>query len=339
MSYDLSPEAIIRHLDNHNLAPFYLFYGPSEFLKETVLAKLKKLVLDPATAELNYQSFYADEAGAEQVIEAARSLPFMSDHRVVVVRRAEAFSRSDQEKFLPYLDSPVESTYLIFLTVEGNLRHPLFSRIRKYGTAVRFLALKETQVITWLLATARDMGINISREACAYLRQIVGDRLMELHGELQKLATRYGSRRIGVEQVQEMATKTRPYSVFELMDHLSEKDCKKALEALHRLLDQGGKNSALPILGMLNRQFRLLWKARHLTKGGAQKQAPSALGVPPFLARKLLVQAGRWSEVQLRDFLESLCLADSRLKSGSQENVILDHLVISLCKGYAGEDA
>ncbi len=333
MSQDLSPEAILKHLDNCKLAPYYLFYGPSEFLKETALAKLKEKVLEPATADLNLQIFYADEATAEDVMDAARSLPFMAETRLIIVTRTESFSKADLEKFLPYLDNPVPSTCLIFVARDANFRHPLFSRIRKEQRAVAFLPLKESRVVPWLVATARDMGVRISPEACAYLHQVVGNSLMELHGELEKLSIRYGANSIGVDQVREMATKIRGYSVFELIDSLSEKDCQKALEALHKLLEQGGKNSALSILGMLNRQFRLLWKAKYMKARGAQREIPRALGIPPFLARKLMTQVDNWSEADLKRLLESLCMVDSRLKSGSQEDILLDHLIITLCEG------
>ena len=332
MSQDLSPEQVLKQLDNCNLAPYYLFHGPSEFLKETTLTKFKKKALEPATADLNLQIFYADEATAEEVIEAARSLPFMAETRLVIVRRTESFSKADQDNFLPYLDNPVSSTCLIFVAREANFRHPLFSRIRKEGRSVAFLPLKESRVVPWLMATAKDMGLKISPEACAYLHQIVGNSLMELHGELEKLSIRYGANSIGIDQVREMATNIRGYSVFELIDSLSEKHCQKALEALHKLLEQGGRNSALSILGMLNRQFRLLWKAKHMKARGAQKEIPKVLGIPPFLARKLMNQVDNWSEADLKRLLESLCMVDSRLKSGSQEDILLDHLIMTLCQ-------
>jgi len=333
MGSDLGPEAVIKQLDTSKLAPFHLFYGPSEFLKENVLTKLRQKVLDPAVADFNLQVFYADEAGAEEIVEAARSVPFMAERRLVIVRRTELFRKVEQEKFLSYLDNPVASTYLIFVATDVNFRYPLFSRIRKEGTAVYFSPLRDNRVVPWLLATAREMGLKISHEACAYLHQIVGNSLMELYSELEKLSIRYGHEPVGIEKVRQMATKMRAYSIFELTDHISAKDCKKALETLRKLLEQGGKDSALSILGMLNRQFRLLWRVKFMKARGAQKDIPQALGIPPFLARKLIIQVDNWSEAELREFLGNLCLVDSRLKSGSQEGILLDHLIISLCKG------
>ena len=331
MQTDASPETVLRQLNTLELSPVYLFYGPNEFLKEKVLARFRQKVLAPGTADFNVQVFYGDEAGAEEIIEAARSVPFMAERRLVIVRRASSLGKTEQARFLSYLDNPVISTCLIFVATDVNFRHPLFSRIRKNATAVHFTRVRENRIVPWLMATAKDMGLNITHEACAYLHQIVGNSLMELHGELEKLSLRYGKDPVDVSQVKEMATWTRAYSIFELTDYLSQKDCKRALEALHKLLEQGGRDSALSILGMLNRQFRLLWRVKFMKARGAEKEVPSAVGMPPFLARKLLAHVDKWSEGQLKKFLGSLCVVDSRLKSGSQEDIVLDHLIISLC--------
>ncbi|MBW2021737.1 MAG: DNA polymerase III subunit delta [Deltaproteobacteria bacterium] len=338
MSKDLSPEAILGQLETPDLGPYYLFHGPSDFLKENTIAKVKRKILDPATADFNLQVFYADETTPGQVLEAACSVPFMADRRIVIVRRTESYRKSDQERFLPYLDNPATSTCLLLVASTVDFRQPLFARIRKKGRSVFFAPLKEARIIPWLRSTAREMGLDISPEACAYLYQIVGSSLMELYGELEKLSVRYGKSPVGIEQVKEMAAKTRAHSIFELMNYISEKDPGKALNVLHKLLAQGGREAALRILGMLNRQLRLLWQVKAMRERGKERDIPTALGIPPFFARRLRDQGDGWTEAELREFLESLCLADTRLKSGSREDIILDHLIMSLCKGEAQEE-
>ena len=332
MGSDLDPDTVVKHLHTSKVAPFYLFYGPNEFLKENVLMKFRQKLLDQAAADFNLEVFYGDEGSAEEIADAARSVPFMAERRLIIVRRAEVFRKVEQETLLSYLDNPVASTCLIFVASDVNFRSPLFSRIKKEGTAVYFSSLRDNQVASWLVDAARDMGLKISHEACAYLEQIVGNNLMELFSELEKLSIRYGNKPVGIEEVRQMATKMRAYSIFELVDYISTKECKKALEALHKLLEQGGKDSALSILGMLNRQLRLLWRAKFMKIRGAEKDIPKVLGVPSFLAKKLVRQVDNWSESDLKELLGKLCFLDSRLKSGSQEDILLDHLIISLCK-------
>ncbi|RLB18210.1 MAG: DNA polymerase III subunit delta [Deltaproteobacteria bacterium] len=339
MQRDVKPEELLKRLETGTLSPYYLFYGPSEFLKENVLMQIRNRALAPGTRDFNLQVFYGDEASPGQVLEAARSLPFMAERRMVIVRRAEGFKKADQKDFLPYLETPVPSTYLIFLASNVDFRQPLFSKIREAGRAVHFAPLREGQIVPWLRSVARDMGLRISREACAYLHQIAGNSLMDLYGELEKLSLRYGDNPIGIEQVRETAINSKAYNIFELVDRVSEKRCASALQVLHRLLQQGGRDSALGIIGMLNRQFRLLWQTKWMKAQGQAQEVAKKLGIPPFSARKLLEQSENWSEGQLREFLESLYQADSRIKSGSQEEIILENVIISLCKGKHQEES
>ncbi|RLB86986.1 MAG: DNA polymerase III subunit delta [Deltaproteobacteria bacterium] len=338
MGRDLSPEIILTNLEASKLPPYSLFYGPSEFLKENLISKLKRSLLESATAEFNLQIFYADESTPEEVLEAARSLPFMSERRVVIVRRTESYKRKDQEKFLPYLDAPVTSTFLLFVTSSVEFHGPLLSSIRKAGYSVYFAPLKENRVVPWLRSMAKDMELNISPQACAYLHQIVGNSLMELHAELEKLSIRYGDSAVGIAEVREMASKTRAHSIFELVESVTEKDCPGALRVLHELLAQEGKDSVLAVVGMLNRQLRLLWQVKSMKGEGKEANIPEALGIPPFIARKLINQADEWTRDELRKFLESLYMADSALKSGSRGDITLDYLIVSLCREKAQEE-
>ena len=97
---------------------------------------------------------------------------------------------------------------------------------------MNFTNLSEGQVVPWIKRTAGELGLRIDGEACAYLRQIVGNSLRELFAELEKLRLRYGEETVGVEQVKELALHSRVYTIFELMKSVSERKCAKSLSIL-----------------------------------------------------------------------------------------------------------
>jgi DNA polymerase III delta subunit len=133
--------------------------------------------------------------------------------------------------------------------------------------------------------------------------------------------------------VKEAVTHSRVYTVFELMDAVSMKDCASSLRILKRYLEEEDPRDApLGLISMLNRQVRLLWQAKGvlLKRGGAQ-EVQKKTGLSPFPARKLVEQAPRWTEKELKNALERLRRSDDRLKSGSSPRVILESLVLSLC--------
>ncbi len=100
MSGELRPEDILTRLKKGRVDPYYLFYGPGEFRLEKVLDKIRDRYLPESARDLNLEIFYGDETGAAEIINRARSLPFLADNRLIIVRRTENFKAEALEKFL-----------------------------------------------------------------------------------------------------------------------------------------------------------------------------------------------------------------------------------------------
>jgi DNA polymerase-3 subunit delta len=334
MARDLAPEEVLKSLKEGNLAPFYLFHGPGEFRLEKVLDKIRSSFIPAAARALNVEVFYGGEKiDPAEIISRARSFPFLASNRLIIIRRTEKFRAADLEMFLPYLEEPVETTCLIFVSSKTDFRMNFYKRIRSLGRAVDFTNLSERQMVPWIKRTAEELGLKIDSEACAYLHQIVGNSLRELFAELEKLRLRYGEEVVGVEQVKELALHTRIYTIFELMKSISERKCPESLRILNRFLEEEDKLGApLQILGMLNRQFRLLWQTKHiLSKGGDKADVARTLGLPGFSAREFVAHSKVWSVKELEKGLGQLYQADGLVKSGSRPKPVLENVVFSLC--------
>jgi DNA polymerase-3 subunit delta len=330
---DIEPESVLQQLAKGQLFPFYLFYGPSEFQLEKVLCKIRDTFIPESLRDLNLEIFYGDETHPSKIIDAAKSLPFMCHSRLIILRRTEAFSPGDLESFVPYLEKPSETTCIIFLSSKPDFKKLFYRRCRELGRAVHFRTLKDNQVVPWIRRIARDMGLAIDGAACAYLQQIIGARLQDLHSELQKLYLRYGEKNVGVQEVKQMAIHSRSYTIFELMDRVSFRDCVEALFVLEKFLGEEDKDGILRVLGMLNRQIGLLWRAKRLVQGGVQPpDVAKQLRLPPFLVNRLIQQSKCWEFDKLENSVPLLCQADDLVKSGSSGGLVLENLVVSLCR-------
>lgn len=333
MPEDLQPEHVLEAARGERIAPFYLFYGPGEFRMERVLATLRTLIVPEAVRDFNLEVLYGDESQPEEILHRARSLPFLGQRRLIILRRTESFTEGQLERFLPYLENPSPSTCLIFLSAKANFKTTFYKKFRAQGVAVLFDELKGNEVVPWIKRTAsEDLGMTLAREACAYLHAVVGTRPRELYSELEKLRLRYGEK-VSVDQVRESVTHSRVYTVFELMDAVSMKDCRSSLRILKRYLEEEDPREApLGLISMLNRQTRLLWQAKGalLKRGGAQ-EVQKKTGLPGFLAKKLVEQASRWTEKDLQAALERLQRSDDLIKSGSSAGPVLESLLLSLC--------
>jgi DNA polymerase-3 subunit delta len=334
MSDDRQPDDVLKSAKKGQPAPYYLFYGPGEFRMERVLKTLRSLLVPEEARDFNLEVLYGDEAiEPEQIINKASSVPFLADRRLIVVRRTESFKAEQLERFLPYLDRPSPSTCLIFISSKTNFTTKFYRKFRTEGAAVLFDDLKGNQAVPWIRKTAlEDFGLTLDEEACASLFEVVGNRPRELYSEIEKLHLRYG-KKVGPEQVKEAVAHSRVYTIFELMDAVSEKNCASSLRILKRYLEEEDpRDGPLGLLSMLNRQVRLLWQAKAVSlKRGRAAEVQEKAGVPPFVANRLLEQAPRWTQKELKEALERLRRSDDRLKSGSSPRVILETLILSLC--------
>jgi DNA polymerase-3 subunit delta len=333
MAGDLKPQHVLKSLEKGQLSSFYLFYGPNEFHLEKVLSNVSETFLPPGARDLNLRVFYGDESEAADIIDSACSLPFLSDRRLIIVRRTEAFAASALETFIPYLENPVESTCLIFVSSITNFSRKFYKRIRDLGGAVNFQNLGEREIVPWIRKTAKGLGLNIEGQACARLYEIVGNRLADLYSELEKLHLRYGEASVGVEEVKELAINSRFYTIFELMDRVSFRRCPESIAVLNRFLEEEDRSAPLKLVGMLSRQIRLLWPTGSIvSEGGHAADVARKLGLRDFQARRLVQQSEHWNAEELEEALELVYKADGLIKSGSQSRMVLENFVLSVCQ-------
>ena len=332
MAGDIRPESIIKSLEKGHLAPFYLFYGPGEFRTEKLLEKIKTSFLPESVRDLNLEFFYGGETAPEEVIQRARSMPFMAKSRLIVVRRVEEFRKEQLEKFIPYLESPSESTCVIFLSRQTDFKKGFYKAIKAAGLAVKFEALRQDQVAGWIKQTAHDLGLELDGQTSDYLERIVGNNPRELYGELEKLRLKF-TKVSEVDQIKDIVIGSKIYSIFELVDMVSTKRCADSLKALGRYLQEEDKRFApFQVIGMLNWQIRLLWQTKFvLSQGGGFNEVAEKLSRNRFKAKDLMSQAKQWSVEELERGLHLLYEADGWLKSGSRPKPVLESVLISLC--------
>jgi DNA polymerase III subunit delta len=331
MPDDRPPEEVLKALEKRRLAPVYLFCGPGEFRMEKVLDQIKASLIPEGVKDFNLEIVYGGEAKPDEILQHARSFPLMADHRLIIVRRTEAFSPEDLGKFLSYFEKPAASACLIFVSSKTDFNKPFYKSLRSRGWSVRFEELKTQQVVPWITKTASAMGFTIEPRAAAHLSDIIGNRAGELYSELEKLSLRFG-KEVSLEQVQESVKHSRVYTVFELMERISSRNKRASLVVLNRFLEEEDKRDApLRVIGMLNRQMRLLWQTKLLAEKGAEAaDVMKMLGTPRFSAMELLKNAKRWKADELERGFELLYEADGRIKSGLRPKPVLENLILSL---------
>ena len=332
MPVEIAPEAVLNHLHKGRLNPVYLFHGPNDFSLEKILKQIRETYIPEGARDFNLSIFDGDSrVNPGDIFDAARSLPFLASNRLIIVRRTDHIPAGDLEVLLPYLEKPVDTSCLILVALKPDFRMKFFRSIKKLGYAVNFRELTDRQAVPWIKAEARELGLNIKMEACRHLHEIVGNRSRTLHTELEKLYLRHGTQEVGVNEIKELSIFSRMYTIFELMDEISQRRKAESLSILNRYLEEEGKDAAFGIIGMLTRQIRIIFQAKVFSSERVPKpEMAKKLGVPGFLVNKVMDQARRWQEKDLEKALVLLYQADGRLKLGSQARLVLENFVLSI---------
>jgi DNA polymerase-3 subunit delta len=174
MPVEIAPGTVLSHLKEGRLGPVYLFYGPDDFHLEKTLRQIRETFILESARDFNLHVFDGDgSVNPGDILDAARSLPFLSSNRLIIVRRTDHMAAADLEVLIPYLKKPVDTTCLIFVALKPDFRLKFFSNLKKLGHAVNFRELSDRQVVPWIVAQAREMGLTISTDACRHLQ---GDR-------------------------------------------------------------------------------------------------------------------------------------------------------------------
>jgi DNA polymerase-3 subunit delta len=295
-----------KELNSGKARAVYWLTGPETFLVEESLRLLVESLLPPEERELGASRLYADESSVEAVLNEAKTLPFLSRRRVVIVRRAESWeglfvarrkasSSQEQEEgeadeevsgraqgeealkgLLDYLANPSPETHLVFVTRRADGRLPLVKKLKDMGALVECSTMSEGAAANWVRERSKGLGLEFTGREAALLVEHVGQDLQRLDRELDKLSVFVGRDELGaVEAIETLAYGGRERSVFELTDAIANQDAETALRRLETLLsvgDGGGPMHPLRILASLAGEVRKVWLVKDSLQKGMADQ-------------------------------------------------------------------
>ncbi len=336
----MSHPNIERHLERRAVQPLYVFYGDEEFLMDRALARLEEGLKDDQ-GELPVKGLFyapsprprkggddqdespvkgaggreAHESGVAEFLTESRVPSLWGPGQLLVLRRVE-LNAAALKAINDYLDHPATRTWVVLLAEGAKTRdlakNPVWDRLQKSGAALGFSRLKEAELLQWLTREAKSLGKTLSLAAAQRLVEIAGGNLADLNQELEKLALYAGAEKtLTPNLVNQLATHSRTFNIFALVEALGEPGPHKRLTALGQLLDLGEKEPK--ILVMLAKQLRFLI----LVKEGAATTLGPRFKLPQWKIKVLTQQAARFSEASLRSHLFLLHQVDLKLKTSA----------------------
>ena len=273
------------------------------------------------------------------LLNAAGSPPFMTEHRIVVVRDAGALTAADVDGIVWYLDDPLDTTILVFVAGGGTMPSALTKKLKEIGAEERAPDSEKTDKV--LIAAAHDAGLLLAPDAARTITAHLGDDAGRVAALVDVLGAAFGpGTTISADDVRPYLGEAGAVPSYLLTNAIESGDPAAALETLHRLLTVSSAQQPRPmhplqVMGMLTGYYRRILRLDDPVLR-TPTDAVAALGgkVKEYPARKALDQARALGASGIRQAFDALFQADLDLKGarGIPEQTVMEVLVVRLAR-------
>jgi DNA polymerase-3 subunit delta len=311
----LSRVELDRSLKTGRLQPLYLLVGCESYLRDAAARNLTDAALSGTLLrEFNESSFSLLTDPALAAIAAAEQLPMMSERRVIRIRDFAKLRETDEEIIIRYLNRPADSTVMVFVADDLDKRKKLTKALLSSCAVVEFPAVKDAEAKVWARARLKELKTMIDERVLSEVIRLVGTNLQTLSSELDKLAAAaLETRQITMELVDQLIGHSRELSNFELGDQLVAGDRRRALETLHRLLDD--EVQPVMLLGLIASNYHRLALAKELLNRGARDEVYRLVYGPPAKRDAFMNTLQRSEATKIARGIQLIAAADLAIKS------------------------
>lgn len=304
----------------------YLLYGTEDYLKRQYRDKLKHALVEPDDT-MNFSAYEGKDINPKELIDLSETLPFFKEKRMILVENSGFFKNSCDD-LAEYMSQVPESTCFVFVEEEVDRRSKLFKAASRAGSAVEFETPKEDMLVRWIVGRIQREGKKITQSVMQLFLSKTGSDMENIDKELEKLICyTLDKTEISAADVEAICTGQTENKIFEMIDAISAKNQKKALDLYYDLLAL--KEAPMRILFLIARQFQNLLLIKSMSaKGYPAVSIAKTAGMPSFAVQKNLRQAGAFKINQLKEAIEDCGQAEEDVKTGRMADQLAVELLI-----------
>lgn len=317
-------------------APIYAIVGREDFLKRTALAELTDRVLADADRSLALAEFEGTNSALTlaDVLDEVRTLPFLTDRRLVILRDADPFITRYRSELEDYVDQPATTGVLVLecKSLPGNTR--LAKRIAAIGQVVKCDPVNARTAPGWLKDRCRaGYGKQLDSHAAAVLCDQIGTELGLLDAELQKLAVYVGERpKITASDVEALGGRCREEQVWGILSAVAAGHPAEAIAIWEDVWQTDRAASARAIAGIAFTVRRLLAAKRAQEAGAGVDELRKVMMIWRD-DQRLQRELGAFTIGQIEKMLCLLLEADVAAKTGQATvRSSVEAFIIEMCQ-------
>jgi len=325
-----------KKINKHEIDNCYILCGSDEKLIKEYVTFITKNVLSEDFMDLNYSKFDGSKTDFETISDACETMPFMSAKKVVVVYRASFLDDTSGTKkagdlksknfvmLNEYLSNPSPNCILIiYYTFLSDREKPSnkIKKLDKKACVIKVDKLKGELLQKKCRNLFETAGAKIGKVELTLFCNNVDNNMDIIENEVEKLISYTFGREITKEDILAMLPQKSDNDIFNLVDYLSQKNIKRALDILNELIYKGEK---IPlILFMIGRQFNLLFNIKLGIDSGKSKDVlANELRLHPFICEKMISQSMKFTIKGLKRNIELCVDLEKTLKSTSTDDKI-----------------
>ncbi|MHC4619523.1 MAG: DNA polymerase III subunit delta [Planctomycetota bacterium] len=316
-------------------APVYVIAGEDESLVNVECEKLLHALIEPEQRATCLFDADPREVEAADVFDELRTLPFLADKRVVLIKKADKFISDNRQPLENYFDSPSPTGILILVVNKLDARTKLAKKLPKVGKLVSVTPPKGGQLTNRLVQYARDAhGKNLPREAAELLVELGGDELPRLYSEIDKLALfADAGKTITAGHIEKLVGHNRLFNAFAVIDAITAGRKGQAIDRLRKMFAED-KSAEYTTVGAFAYHFRRMFNAKvMLEEGHYPNEIASRLRIYGN-REKFFSQLRRMPLRRIGDVLGQLAEIDYAIKTGrTKAQVAIEQLVLKLAAG------
>ncbi len=334
------------------VAPIYVVAGGDTTLRHEALGRLvddlvgsddRSLALDEfdvaspsasVRASVDASELRVEAAVVLTALDSARTFPFGTVRRVIVVRNAGVLTAEETKPVIGYLAQPEPTSVLV---LELGDKAPSAALGKALTAAGAITVGGDAKLAEVLAEHSRSANLRLERDAVELVTARLGEDAGRIPALVEVLIATFGAgTRLGAAEVEPYLGEAGGVPVFELTNAIDEGDLTRALTVLHRLREASGMHP-LQLMAVLHGHYRRLLRLDDPTVQGEQA-AVNALkelgGRPPhpYVAKKALQQARALDSTGIRAAYDLLARADRDLRGASRapDDALIEILVTRL---------
>ena len=290
------------------MSNIYLLYGEEKYELNQKVEKIKK---EFSNLQVGVNLFYINNDNIDELTSVTQGVTFFGSEKLIIIKNTNL-------KFDTNIIKDIDEDIKVIIIEESvDKRLSEYKALSKFAECIEFKHLDAVQMTDFIINTLKKYNVKISYEDAQYMQNVCGEDKSNNINEMQKLVIYVGNGgTVTKDIIDNICSKTLNAKIFDVLENIINKKKKIAIEQLNTLLQQ--KEPIVKIYIMLYKQYKQLYMIK-LLKDKGEKNIASAIGLHPFVVKKLLVSCDKYTQSELKNIIYAFDEYDQKTKNGDMD--------------------